>query len=72
MEVLQQSEFSQIRINQNNTKKFHSSGGGWRYKATKNSGRNDSFCCDIKIHKYLYILLSFSYRRVTGPVVAVN
>ena len=56
MEVLQQSGSSQIRINQNNTKKFHSSGGGWRYKATKNSGRNSYFCIDIKTHKYLYIL----------------
>lgn len=38
-----QSKFSQIYINQYNTKKFPVSGGGWRHKATKNSGRNDSF-----------------------------
>ena len=54
VEVLRQSQSSQIHINQNNTKKFHSSGGGWRYNATKNSGRKGTFCWVLRNGNIIY------------------
>ncbi len=71
MEVLQQYEYSQIRINQNNTEKYHSSGGGWRYKATKNFWEKRQFFIDIKLHKYLYIFFLF-YLFLKHLIIAIS
>jgi len=56
VEVLQQSQSSQIHINQNNTKKLTKLGGGWRYNATKISGRKGTFCWVWKNGNIIYNL----------------